>query len=129
VDIWHCDAQGNIRVSTRSDTTGKTSCADINVQMQMALFNSRRSSRAGTRAGLSTSTLRSVPGATAMIINSLRSYFDDTLTDRPCAEPYANGQRDTRNSNDNIFSGGGDRLLLNLQGHDMAIPLMSIGWI
>jgi hypothetical protein len=45
-------------------------------------------------------------------------FFDDTLTDQVHAlEPYASkGQRDTRNSNDNIFSGGGDQLLLNLQG-------------
>jgi hypothetical protein len=40
------------------------------------------------------------------------------LTDQIHAqEPYASkGQRDTRNSNDNIYSGGGDQLLLNLQG-------------
>jgi hypothetical protein len=45
-------------------------------------------------------------------------FFDDTLTDQVHAlEPYASkGQRNTRNSNDNIYSGGGDQLLLNLQG-------------
>jgi protocatechuate 3,4-dioxygenase beta subunit len=45
-------------------------------------------------------------------------FFDDTLTDQVHSlEPYASqGQRDTRNSNDNIFSSGGDQLLLDLQG-------------
>ena len=45
-------------------------------------------------------------------------FFDDTLTDQVHAlEPYASkGQRDIRNSNDNIFNGGGDQLLLNLEG-------------
>ena len=40
------------------------------------------------------------------------------MTDQVHAlEPYASkGQRDMRNTNDNIFSGGGDQLLLNLQG-------------
>jgi hypothetical protein len=45
-------------------------------------------------------------------------FFDDALTDQVHAlEPYASkGQRDTRNSDDNIFMGGGDQLLLNLEG-------------
>ena len=45
-------------------------------------------------------------------------FFNDDLTDQVHAlEPYVSkGQRDTRNSNDTIFSGGGDQLLLNLQG-------------
>ena len=45
-------------------------------------------------------------------------FFDDTLTDQVHSlEPYASkGQRDTRNSNDNIYNGGGDQLLLNLDG-------------
>jgi hypothetical protein len=45
-------------------------------------------------------------------------FFDDTLTDQVHAlESYASsGQRDTRNSSDNIYSGGGDQLLLTLQG-------------
>jgi hypothetical protein len=45
-------------------------------------------------------------------------FFDDALTDQVHAlEPYASkGQRDTRNSSDNIFSGGGEQLLLELQG-------------
>ncbi len=58
-------------------------------------------------------------------------FFDDALTDQVHAlEPYASkGQRDTRNSNDNIFSGGGEQLLLNLQGGTTNgyIGLMSIG--
>ena len=45
-------------------------------------------------------------------------FFDDELTDQVHAqEPYASkGQRDTRNATDNIFMGGGDQLLLDLQG-------------
>ena len=45
-------------------------------------------------------------------------FFDEALTDQVHAqEPYASkGQRDTLNSTDNIFIGGGERLLLNLQG-------------
>lgn len=58
-------------------------------------------------------------------------FFDDALTDQfHTLEPYASkGQRDTRNSNDNIYSGGGDQLLLNLQGDTASgyTGLMSIG--
>ena len=45
-------------------------------------------------------------------------FFDNTLTDQVHAqEPYAGkGQHDTRNADDDIYNGGGDQLLLNLEG-------------
>ena len=45
-------------------------------------------------------------------------FIDDALTDQVHSlSPYASkGQRDTRNANDNIFNGGGNQLLLNLNG-------------
>ena len=44
-------------------------------------------------------------------------YFDDALTDEVQSQgPYAEkGQRDVRNSEDGIFRGGGDELLLDLR--------------
>ena len=55
-------------------------------------------------------------------------FFDDTLTHQVHAqEPYVSkGQRDTRNSSDNIFRGGGDQLLLNLQGDNANVYTSAI---
>jgi hypothetical protein len=65
-----------------------------------------------------TSTLVPTDAATQDYQFTSQFFFDDALTDQIHAlEPYVSkGQRDTRNPTDNIFIGGGEQLLLNLQG-------------
>jgi protocatechuate 3,4-dioxygenase beta subunit len=122
VDIWHCDAQGQYSgVSNQgSQTTGQKFLRGYQV----------------TNANGSVHFLTIYPGwysgRTVHIHFTIRTsgtdneayqftsqfFFDDSLTDQVHAlEPYASkGQRDNRNSNDNIFIGGGEQLMLNLQG-------------
>ena len=123
VDIWHCDAQGQysgvsdqgfdtsaqnfLRGYQRTDSKGA-------VQFQ-TIYPGWYSSRA-VHIHFTIRT-RGADGADYQFTSQF--FFDDALTDQVHAlDPYASkGQRDTRNSNDTIFSGGGDQLLLNLQGN------------
>jgi protocatechuate 3,4-dioxygenase beta subunit len=122
VDIWHCDAQGQYSgVSDRGfDTTGQDflrgyqlTNSDGGVQFQTIY--------PGWYAGRAvhihfTIRTRAADGKEYQFTSQL--FFDDALSDQVHAlEPYASkGQRDTLNSTDNIFIGGGEQLLLNLQG-------------
>lgn len=122
VDIWHCDAQGQYSgVSDQgADTTGQNFLrgyqrTDANGAVQFqTIFPGWYSGRAVHIHF----TVRTQGADSEDYQFTSQLFFDDTLTDQVHAlEPYAGkGQRDTRNSNDNIFSGGGDQLLLNLQG-------------
>jgi protocatechuate 3,4-dioxygenase beta subunit len=122
VDIWHCDAQGQYSgVSDQgSDTTGQQflrgyQFTDANGAVQFqTIFPGWYSGRA-VHIHFTIRT-QAADGEDYQFTSQL--FFDDTLTDQVHAlEPYASkGQRNTGNSNDNIFSGGGDQLLLNLQG-------------
>jgi protocatechuate 3,4-dioxygenase beta subunit len=122
VDIWHCDAQG--QYSGVSDQGFDTSGQDFlrgyqltdssgGVQFQ-TIYPGWYSGRA-VHIHFTIRT-RAADGADYQFTSQL--FFDDALTDQVHAlEPYAGkGQRDTLNSTDNIFIGGGDQLLLNLQG-------------
>lgn len=122
VDIWHCDAQGQYSgVSDQGfDTTGQNflrgyqlTNANGVVQFQ-TIYPGWYSGRA---VHIHFTIRTKAAGGDAYQFTS-QFFFDDTLTDEVHSlEPYASkGQRDTRNSNDNIFMGGGDQLLLNLQG-------------
>lgn len=122
VDIWHCDAQGQYSgVSDQGfDTSGqdflrgyRLTNAGGGVQFQ-TIYPGWYSGRA-VHIHFTIRT-KGADGADYQFTSQF--FFDDTLTDEVHAlEPYASeGQRDTRNSNDNIFSGGGDQLLLSLQG-------------
>jgi protocatechuate 3,4-dioxygenase beta subunit len=135
VDIWQCDAQGQYSgVSAQgSDTTGQDFLrgyqrTDANRAVQ---FQTIYPGWYSGRAVHIHFTIRT-QGADAQDYQfTSQFFFDDALTDQVHAlEPYASkGQRDTRNSNDNIFSGGGEQLLLNLQGDTTNgyTGLMSIG--
>ena len=122
VDIWHCDAQGQYSgVSDQgSDTTGQNflrgyQLTDANGAVQFqTIFPGWYSGRAVHIHF----TIRTLGADGADYQFTSQFFFDDTLTDQVHAlDPYTGkGQRDTRNSNDNIFSGGGEQLLLNLQG-------------
>jgi protocatechuate 3,4-dioxygenase beta subunit len=122
VDIWHCDAQGIYSgVADRSsDTTDQkflrgyqVTNANGGVQF-MTIYPGWYSGRAVHIHF----TIRTTGADNEAYQFTSQFFFDDALTDQVHAlEPYASkGQRDTRNSNDNIFQGGGDQLLLDLQG-------------
>ncbi len=122
VDVWHCDAQGVY--SGVSDNSFDTSGQKFLRGYQLTNAN----------GGVQFLTIYPgwYSGRTVHIHFTIRTkgsdnndyqftsqfFFDDNLTDQVYTlEPYASkGQRNTRNANDNIFNGGGEQLLLNLQG-------------
>ena len=122
VDIWHCDTQGQYSgVSGQGfDTTGQQflrgyQLTDANGAVQfLTIYPGWYSGRAVHIHF----TIRTAAADGGDYQFTSQFFFDDTLTDQVHAlEPYASkGQRDTLNSNDNIFRGGGDQLLLNMQG-------------
>ena len=122
VDIWHCDARGQYSgVSNQGfDTTGQDflrgyqlTNASGGVQFQ-TIYPGWYSGRA-VHIHFTIRT-RAADDQDYQFTSQL--FFDDALTDQVHAlEPYASkGQRDTLNATDNIFIGGGEQLLLNLQG-------------
>ena len=122
VDIWHCDANGQYSgVSAQgSDTTGQKflrgyQLTDANGAVQ---FQTIYPGWYSGRAVHIHFTIRTKGANSEDYQFTSQFFFDDTLTDQVHSlEPYASkGQRDTRNSNDNIYNGGGDQLLLNLDG-------------
>ncbi len=122
IDIWHCDAQG--QYSGVSDQGFDTSGQKFLRGYQLTNAN----------GGVQFLTIYPgwYSGRTVHIHFTIRTkgandedyqftsqfFFDDNLTDQVYAlEPYASkGERNTRNTNDNIFNGGGEQLLLSLQG-------------
>jgi protocatechuate 3,4-dioxygenase beta subunit len=122
VDIWHCDAQGHYSgVSDPGfDTSGQQSLrgyqlTDVN---DAVLFQTIYPGWYSGRAVHIHFTIRTKGADSQDYQFTSQFFFDDALTDQVHeVEPYASqGQRDTRNATDNIFNGGGDQLLLNLQG-------------
>ena len=122
VDIWHCDANGQYSgVSAQgSDTTGQKflrgyQLTDANGAVQ---FQTIYPGWYSGRAVHIHFTIRTKGANSEDYQFTSQFFFDDTLTDQVHSlEPYASkGQRDTRISNDNIYKGGGDQLLLNLDG-------------
>jgi protocatechuate 3,4-dioxygenase beta subunit len=122
VDIWHCDAQGQYSgVSDQGfDTSGQNFLrgyqrTDANGAVQ---FQTVYPGWYSGRAVHIHFTIRTQGASGEDYQFTSQFFFDDALTDQVhTLEPYASqGQRDTHNSNDTIFSGGGDQLLLNLQG-------------
>ena len=122
VDIWHCDAQG--QYSGVSDQGFDTSGQDYLRGYQLTntgggvQFQTIYPGWYSGRAVHIHFTIRTKGADGADYQFTSQFFFDDTLSDQVYSlEPYASkGERDTRNANDNIFSGGGDQLLLNLQG-------------
>ena len=122
VDIWHCDAQGQYSgVSDQGfDTSGQQflrgyQLTGVNGAVQfLTIYPGWYSGRAVHIHF----TIRTQGADGNDYQFTSQFFFDDTLTDQVHAlEPYASkGERDMRNSNDNIFNGGGEQLLLTLQG-------------
>jgi protocatechuate 3,4-dioxygenase beta subunit len=122
VDMWHCDAQGVYAgVSDQGfDTTGQQflrgyQLTDGTGKVQfLTIYPGWYSGRAVHIHF----TIRTTATDGSDYQFTSQFFFDDTLTDQVHAqEPYASkGQRDTRNADDSIYNGGGDQLLLNLEG-------------
>ena len=122
VDVWHCDADGVYSgVSDQGfDTIGQK------------FLRGYQLTDATGKAQFLTIYPGWYSGRTVHIHFTIRTtgadgndyqftsqfFFDDALTDQVYPlEPYAGrGERNTRNSDDNIYNNGGDQLLLNLQG-------------
>jgi protocatechuate 3,4-dioxygenase beta subunit len=122
VDIWHCDANG--QYSGVSDQGFDTSEQKFLRGYQLTdasgavKFQTIYPGWYSGRAVHIHFTIRTKGANSEDYQFTSQFFFDDTLTDQVHSlEPYASkGQRDTRNSNDNIYNGGGDQLLLNLDG-------------
>ncbi len=116
VDVWHCDAAG-----VYSDATDPS----FNTKGKKFL-RGYQTTDANGQVKFSTIYPGWYHGRTVHIHFKIRTtsgheftsqwFFDDSLTDKVFAQaPYASkGQRDTRNSQDGIYQGGGDQLLLSL---------------
>jgi len=123
VDVWHCDAEGVYSgVSAQgSETSGQKflrgyQLTNTNGGVQfLTIYPGWYSGRAVHIHF----TIRTKGADDRDYQFTSQFFFDDNQTDQVHAlEPYASkGQRNIRNSDDNIFNGGGDQLLLNLQGN------------
>ena len=124
VDVWHCDALGVYSgVSDRSfDTTGQQFLRGY--QLTDASGSTQfQTIYPGWYSGRTVHihfTIRTQAADGRDYQFTSQFYFDDALTDQVHAlEPYAaKGRRNTRNTDDNIFSSGGDQLLLALEGDE-----------
>ena len=122
VDIWHCDAQGqysDVRDTPQGfDTRGETFLRGYQVADEngTARFTTIYPGWYRGRAVHIHFMIRDSPESEQGYEFTSQLYFDDALTDEVQSQgPYAEkGQRDLRNSQDGIFRGGGDELLLNL---------------
>lgn len=123
VDVWHCDAWGVYSgVADRPfDTTGLIflrgyQIADAKGKAQFkTIYPGWYSGRAVHIHFMIRIIVAN--GQRYEFVSQL--FFDDALTDRVHAQkPYkSKGQRNTRNSSDNIFANGGDQLLLDVTGN------------
>ena len=122
VDIWHCDALGVYSgVSDQGfETTGQKflrgyQLTDSSGKVQfITIYPGWYSGRAVHIHFMIRTT-----GADAQSYEFVSQFFfDDALSDQVFTqEPYVSkGERNTRNSNDSIYSGGGDQLLLAVTG-------------
>ena len=122
-DIWHCDASGQYSgVSSQGvDTTDQRFLRgdQLTDASGAVKFQTIYPGWYSGRAVHIHFTIRTKGANSEDYQFTSQFFFDDTLTDQVHAlEPYASkGQRDIRNSNDNIYNGGGDQLLLNLDGN------------
>ena len=122
VDVWHCDANGQY-----SGVSGQGS----NTEGQQFLRGYQLTNANGAvqfqtiypgwysgRAVHIHFTIRTKAADGQDYQFTSQFFFDDNLTDQVYTlEQHASrGQRDQRNTDDDIFMGGGDQLLLNLQG-------------
>src|SRR5918995_1109119 len=123
VDVWHCDAAGEYsgvedNAAGDFDTRGETFLRGYQLTDEngTARFTTIYPGWYQGRAVHIHFTIRDSPESQQGYEFTSQLYFDDALTDQVFTEgPYAEkGPRDLRNSEDGIFQGGGDELLLDL---------------
>jgi protocatechuate 3,4-dioxygenase beta subunit len=123
VDIWHCDALGEYsgvedNAAGGFDTRGETFLRGYQLTDEngVARFTTIYPGWYQGRAVHIHFTIRDSPQSQQGYEFTSQLYFDDALTDEVYSQgPYAQkGERDLRNSEDGIFRGGGDELLLAL---------------
>ena len=118
VDIWHCDASGLYSDVQQNNTVGQKflrgyQLTDENGAVQ---FTTIYPGWYMGRAVHIHMKVRTDPDADQGLEFTSQLFFDEDLTDQVHTQgPYAShGTRDTRNENDNIYSGGGSQMLLAL---------------
>ncbi|MEX2159648.1 MAG: intradiol ring-cleavage dioxygenase [Dehalococcoidia bacterium] len=132
IDIWHCDAAGAYSDVEQNGTAGRKflrgyQVTDDNGAVQFATIYPGWYSGRAVHIHLKA---RSDPDAPAGYEFTTQLFFDDDLTDEVYTQsPYnTRGERDVRNADDNIFSGGGDQMLLPItQSGDGYAATFSIG--
>jgi protocatechuate 3,4-dioxygenase beta subunit len=126
VDIWHCDALG--QYSGGENNEGETFLRghQLTDDSGTARFTTIYPGWYQGRAVHIHFKIRSSPESEQGYEFTSQLYFDDALTDQVHSQgPYAEkGERDQLNSEDGIFQGGGDELLLALteNGQGYAAP-------
>jgi len=120
IDVWHCDALGVYSdVTDRSfDTTGQTWLRGYQVTDDKGLAHFTTiypGWYAGRAVHIHFKIRTTVTGNETYEFTS-QFFFDDSLSDQVFTlAPYnTKGQRNTLNSNDNIYGGGGDQMTLYL---------------
>jgi protocatechuate 3,4-dioxygenase beta subunit len=122
VDIWHCDATGeysDVQDNAEGfDTKGQTYLRGYQVTDEngTARFKTIYPGWYQGRAVHIHFKIRDSPESEQGYEFTSQLYFDDALTNEIQSQgPYAEkGQRDLRNSEDGIYQGGGDQLLVPL---------------
>jgi protocatechuate 3,4-dioxygenase beta subunit len=120
VDIWHCDAAGSYSDVRDAgfDTRGRKYLRGYQVTNGggSVQFQTIYPGWYSGRAVHIHFKIRLFTGSEEIYEFTSQLFFDDTLTDQVHAQsPYnAKGSRNTRNSRDGIYNGGGSRLLLNV---------------
>jgi protocatechuate 3,4-dioxygenase beta subunit len=118
VDIWHCDAAGLYSDEQANNTAGKKylrgyQVTDENGHVE---FTTIYPGWYMGRAVHIHVKVRTDPASEQGYEFTSQFFFDDTLSDDVFTNVAysARGTRDTKNSNDNIYSGGGDEMTLAL---------------
>lgn len=137
VDVWHCDALGvysgvEDNAAGDFDTRGETFLRGYQITDEngIARFTTIYPGWYQGRAVHIHFNIRDSPESERGYEFTSQLYFDDALTDQVHSQgPYAEkGERDLLNSEDGIFRGGGDELMLVLTengqgGYEATFPI------
>jgi protocatechuate 3,4-dioxygenase beta subunit len=115
VDIWHCDAAGHYSDESANNTVGQKFLRGYQVTDEngAVTFTTIYPGWYQGRTVHIHFKVRTYDGSSKTYEFTSQLFFDDSLSDQVfAAAPYnARGNRDTRNSNDNIYD---DMLLMNV---------------
>jgi protocatechuate 3,4-dioxygenase beta subunit len=118
VDMWHCDALGVYSDIAQQNTVGQKflrgyQVADSSGNVQ---FTTVYPGWYQGRAVHIHFKVRTTPGASSGLEFTSQLFFDESLTDIVHAQaPYnTKGRRDTTNTTDGIYQGGGSQVLIPL---------------